>query len=420
MKKAIHRPFVGLLCAFILLFGINLAIPRANASNAYISNINFHIGADNLAVLDFFVNTSFNITIGAETPLDAEVNYCLVGNAPSAKITGGTYIAYGTAFWPIDPNYIPTCGTIWNFTAGNTYSVLLSANNAMRINKITKKICILGNCPIAGDQDVVSFSRKENFTEAHYIHDLGYASYSDWWILQDLEHYFFTEAPTLDITFPLPNAEISQAFNITGSYTMPSGYNKLVAYIGVGIPYAQYSFLQNLTDPSGDIDIRVSGVPSGNYQMFFYFSGDSVESYYVESATRNFSILTAIPPELPETGETPPEFYDPIDGDIYYLDFSSYDTPTALYSNLKNAIQPIFTIIGSNLTFFSSQFDQDTAKETGEKTGQGILIIRTYSSNLNTFFNDLPVSEFLLFYLLLLIVVIVFRIIKNLINVIKP
>ena len=154
--------------------------------------------------------------------------------------------------------------------------------------------------------------------------------------------------------------------------------------------------------------------------MYFYFKGDNVGTYFVESATVNFSILSAIPPEFPETGETPPEFFDPIDGDIYYLDFSSYDTPTALYSNLKNAIQPIFTIIGSNLTFFSSQFDQDTAKETGEKTGEGILIIRTYSSNLNTFFSDLPVSEFLLFYLLLLIVVIVFRIIKNLINVIKP
>jgi len=53
-------------------------------------------------------------------------------------------------------------------------------------------------------------------------------------------------------------------------------------------------------------------------------------------------------------------------------------------------------------------------------TGQAILLVRSYSSNLNTFFNDLPVSEFLLFYLTLLIVVIVFRIIKNLINLIKP
>ena len=400
--KTPHKAIVGLLCAFILLFGIGFGISRVEASNPYVSNIKFsEEETTGYFVVEFFVNSTFVLDHYDDYDVDASIYMKGLGPDNLLNITG--YIWQYDKVGADDP---------LTYTAGNTYkNYIYSARQAYRIG--------------AG----LGFNYKTSNYELNsgsYIDLLGNTEYyplkkdpmTPTWL--ETDDIYYTQDPVLNITFPLENSEISQAFDITGSYTIPTGYNKLIAYIGVGIPYAQYSFLQNLTDLSGNIDIRVSGVPSGDYQMYFYFKGDNVENYFVENATINFSILTAIPPEFPETGETPPEFFDPIDGDIYYLDFSSYDTPTALYSNLKNAIQPIFTIIGSNLTFFSSQFDQDTAKETGEKTGQGILIIRTYSSNLNTFFNDLPVSEFLLFYLLLLIVVIVFRIIKNLINVIKP
>lgn len=399
--KTPHKAIVGLLCAFILLFGIGFGVSRVEATNPYVSNIKFsEETGTGYYVVEFFVNSSF--VLDHDYPnydVDASVVMNEVGLVP--EISGW--------IWQYDKAGTDNPLT---YTAGNTYkNYIYSARQLYRIGAGLGFNYLTSNYPLDEESHIDILGNTEY-----------YPSWADpvnpSWVEND--DIYYTQEPVLNITFPLENSEISQAFDITGSYTIPTGYNKLIAYIGVGIPYAQYSFLQNLTDPSGNIDIRVSGVPSGNYTMYFYFKGDEVENYFVESATINFSILTAIPPELPETYETPPEFYYGIDGDKYYLDFSSYDTPTALYNNLKNAIQPIFTIIGSNLTFFSSQFDQDTAKETGERTGQGILIIRTYSSNLNTFFNDLPVSEFLLFYLLLLIVVIVFRIIKNLINVIKP
>ena len=409
MKKALYRPFVGFLCAFILLSGIGFGISRANAENNYIGDIVYTSDTNNTYLgyhpikISFFVKTSFDIAYywdgsrcwsayGFSEAIRCRPTGICADNTENPQYNR-------TILIPVNSNDVADIicpATTITYTAGNTYSFWLSSYYTTDL---------LNNVSVFNPTSPATFAVFTNSVSQ---------------TLRDTEEYPFIEYPTLNITYPFENAEISQAFYVQGSYTIPTGYDKLVAYVGVGIPYAQYSFSQNLIDPTGNINIRISGVPSGNYQMYFYFKGDSVGDYFVESATINFSILTAIPPELPETGETPPEFFDTIDADIYYLDFSSYDTPTALYNNLKSAIQPIFTIIGSNLTFFSSQFDQDTARETGEKTGEGILIIRTYSSNLNTFFNDLPVSEFLLFYLLLLIVVIVFRIIKNLINVIKP
>jgi len=413
-KKTLYRAFLGFLCAFILVAGINFAVPGANAENNYISDIVFtsdpndtYLGFNAIKV-SFFVNTTFQITFWQ----DGTKCWSCFGFSPDQVYQADGQHCYcpGTPFHnryilvPVNSNSITTIscpvGT-QTFTAGQTYSFWLS--HYYDYFGLDSSLFFNGLYPSTWG-----------------VFNNTCLPLGDFW-QGDTEQYPFLEFPTLNITYPFENAEISQAFNVQGSYTIPTGYDKLTAYVGQPIPYAQYSFTQNLTDPGGNIDIRISGIPSGeNYQMFFYFSGDSVESYYVESATINFSIVTAIPPELPGTGETPPEFFDPISADQYYIDFSNYGIPTALYTNLKNAIEPIFTAIGSNLTFFTSRFDSDTAKETGEKTGQAILIIRSYSSNLNTFFNDLPVSEFLIFYLSLLIMVIVFRTIKNLINLIKP
>jgi len=424
---------MGFLCAFILLSSIGFGISRADASNVYISEIQFYKDSNNIVRVKFFVNTSFDVSIGPKQGLvEHDYRSCLI----SGGYSFGRYIspavgalrAYQLA--PIDnPEDNLICNTEFHYIAGHTYNNIIAPGGVVQVEDDSDKICV-GQCQSNCDYGS-SFSAfpsrpisTDYITDTFYQNNISFPN-SDWPGPTDTEKYYFITAPpapTLDITFPLENAEISEAFYITGSYTIleNSGVERIVAFFyGDGLSYPWYSFHQNLIDLSGSISIRSSGIQASDYTIKFCFVGTGIEAICPVENYINISIVDRIPPELPD-GEIPPEVYDPIDADQFYLDFSEYETPTALYSNLKNAIQPIFTTIGSNLTFFTSRFDSQTAKDTGEKTGQAILIIRTYSSNLNTFFNDLPVSEFLLFYLSLLIVVIVFRIIKNLINLIKP
>jgi len=424
--KTHYRPIVGLLFAFILVFGIGFGSfgeNRVEASNPYISNIQFYSDLNGIVRMKFFVNTSFDITIGAENG-SGETRYCYIGipTFPFGKSWNLPQENYPfTIIVPDDVDLHFTCGTTFNYVAGNTYdNIIMNGGSVARINATTKKICILNNC--SQNYDYTTFSGIP--TSATYFANFGKSqNINSEWPMSDTEFYYFSEVPTLDITFPFENAEISEAFYITGSYTIPenSGITKLIAFFRpVDLPYPTYSFHQDLTYLSGDVNIRSSGIQADDYEIEFCFVGTGIEAICLPDQNINISIVSRIPPEFPETQEQPPEVFDPIDADQFYIDFSNYATPTALFINLKSAIQPIFTTIGSNLTFFTSRFDVEIAKETGERTGQAILLIRTYSSNLNTFFNDLPVSEFLLFYLTLLIVVIVFRIIKNLINLIKP
>ena len=408
------------LFAFILLFGIGFGIfgeKRVEASNAYTSNISFYKDAGGVSRIKFFVNTSFDITIGAETAPNLDSVACMVGGDEFANV----YTPNGVAniAVPDDETLKFTCNRTFHYIAGNTYDhIAMYAGAYIRIHNTTKKLCVLNNCPQQGDEDLESKIGPLT-SSTYFIHKDG----GHWPDTGDTEKYYFSETPTLNITFPFENAEIAEAFYITGSYSIPenSGFKALIAFFyPTGLSYPTNSYRQDLIDLTGSINIRVSGIPTANYKIEFWFVGVGIEAYHATSQDINISIVSRIAPELPETQETPPTYFGVVKGDEFYPIHSNYLTPTNLYSNLINAVQPVIIVVGDNLTFFSSRFDQDTAKETGEKTGQAILMLRSYSSNLNTFFNDLPISEFLFFYLTLLIVVIVFRIIKNLINLIKP
>jgi hypothetical protein len=129
--------------------------------------------------------------------------------------------------------------------------------------------------------------------------------------------------------------------------------------------------------------------------------------------------ISEILPTLP-SGETPPPVYSGSDPEIYYTDKSNYTTSTPLYDALSGAMYPVIGSIGENLSYFSNRFLLSQAQETGSNLGNAILVARGYSSNINQLLGSLPVAESLVFYIILLILVSVFRLIKNLINMIKP
>ena len=390
-KRGAYGAFVGLVFSALLIFGLFLTFPvkTANAANNYIDNIVFYQESGQL-IAEFHVKTTFTLS-----------QYLLI------SINGG-YTTYNTSpcSFLTNTNPEPTGCTLSNnryrhctFTAGITYKLKLAG---------VSKYPDTNKC----------------YTLAYYTAQFGYPIVShyiqfDYTPINDAQKYYFTEMPTLTITYPQENDEIANAFYIQGSFTIPSGsgYNKLVAYVGRAIPYAQYSFIQELVGDSGAVNLRISGIPAGeNYNLYFYFIGDGIS--YFAGEVNNVNILLDIAPELPQTYEISPDVFSNLSAQTIYGLYSNYDTSTPLFNTISNAVEPLILTIGDNLTFFSSQFSQTNAKDIGEKTGNGVLLVRAYSGNINSFFNDLPISEILFLYLMTLIVVSVFRIIRILIKLI--
>ncbi|MDD5639021.1 MAG: hypothetical protein PHO28_03915 [Candidatus Pacebacteria bacterium] len=371
-----------------LIFGLfsGFSAKTAEASNNYIDNIKFYKSGD-WYMVDFRVKTTFSVKYDTWWG-----HYCaFYFSSPNETLTVRT----NKTTLPLQ---LITCEGEqgeYTFTAGQTYH--------LRFVNVSEGFIFNSN----------------DYIEQIYLYKNGI------YIFRDLEYYYFTEYPSLTINYPFEGAEISGVFNIQGSYTLPEGstFDKLLAYFGYEEAPEEvyfYEFYQDVSPPSGDVSIRVSGVPAGEYLLGFSFiNSNDAEDYYIILTWYNITIVEGSPPELPETQETPPFIFNLLEPEIYYSNNSNYASSTALFDNLSGAISPLILTIGNNLTFFSSKFNQDNAKDTGEKIGNGVLIIRSYANNLNSFFNDLPISEILFLYLILLVVVAVFRIVRNLINLIK-
>lgn len=374
-KKTLYGVFLFVLCAFILVF----TAPTAKASNNYIDNISFYKNVDGFNHIKFFVKTTFV----KDT------------NEPFVRLYLGS-----SQTWPY---YFYLCpDNPATYTAGNTYDkILYKASNCSGLKS------------------------TEVYNSSYYLYFItaGFPVFNPSWF--DTEHYYFSEFPTLDIYYPQPNAEISGAFDMTGLYTLPAGspYDTLLAMVNQpGISDATYYgfFQMNLPPDWWDVVIRVAGVPAGEYEIFFAFMDyDNPDDVYISPVSIPITIVVGSPSEF-EPGEIPPSIFNILDPVSYYTANSNYASSTLVFDNLSGAIKPVVLKIGDYLTFFSSKFDPETAKETGEAMAGGVLIVRAYADNLNTFFGDLPISQALFFYLLLLVVVAVFRIVKNLINLIKP
>jgi len=83
-------------------------------------------------------------------------------------------------------------------------------------------------------------------TTSHYIYiPIQFTGYID------TELYYFTEIPTLTITYPFDEAEISGNFNITGTITQPSPYeyNQLMTYAYLYNPLGPYDEIGVFTIP---------------------------------------------------------------------------------------------------------------------------------------------------------------------------
>lgn len=424
IQKGNSGAFLMIFFSFCILgvafFGIFGQAKTAQGANNYVDNVYIWLDEHYYWRLHFHVKATFTITY--ETP-----GACNLGETTKRSQTSFTYGLLPSDSYGANPTHE---WHAWHngaleYTAGNSYDIFLTRAGKWGTGAIQGKrrndVCSCGSSDYDCNYKVFYLLNKRG-GQAYFDPPENYTfrltSFGDPQI-NDPEEYPIFLIPQLQITYPFDNAEMVGAFNITGTYEQVDlgQYSYLVAYIGDN--YNNYYITkQKLNATSGNVDIKITGIPAGDYTLFFNFvSADNLNAYSPGCAL-SIKIVDDILFELPITNEKPPDFFSLYSASYIYSEHSNYATPTAMFSTLTGAIEPIITTLGDNLTFFTSQFEQSKAKQTGQKIGNAILIVRAYAGNLNSFFNDLPVAEVLFFYLLLLVVVVVFRIIRQAISLI--
>jgi len=384
--------FYALVFSVILVFGLfnGFLVKNANASNNYFNNVLFYKGSDGYYRLGLHITTTLS---GDGLQRDFPDPHCCI--FANWNLSGGLsgYLCFDS---PVPPNCLGT----YTLTAGNTYQLILDRNPAYP--------------PV--------------FNSSYYIDNIEF--WSAWPHFIDYQDYYFTEYPSLTITYPHDNDEIAGAFNIQGSYTIPagSGYNYLVAGFFTPGSYDPLNFNSNvgafgydLATTTGNVLIPVNGIPAGYYDIYFRFLGSGL-NYEPAPHILNVHLVNDIPPALP-TGETPPtiQIYPPTAPETYHADYCAYGTSTTpLFNTLTGAVSGMITNIGQSLADFAGKFSLTDAQSTGQQLASSVLIMRSYVAGLNSFFGELPVGEILVLYLIVFVLVILFRVIKGLINLIKP
>lgn len=428
IKKGVQGGIFGVLLIILLISGLFLGFSVKEAQaldwDLYYSVEGFYGDiADNSATLQIKVKTSFSIQYRKVPSVYAIYPYksgskngavfTITKNGTSTKaiIDPFTILENGELKYPSASVDSP----FWiTFDAGKTYQFKLSH----KVHPNYPDLLLIHTRQYYDSQPKGWFYLSVGDT----IKDLFY-DYPANPNLYNSNTYNYFPVPEISVDYPFENATIAEAFDIIGDYNVHSLdlYNTLLGQLITTDTGAVYFFRQDLETATGTIDLRVSGVPAGSYDLefaFHYFGGFGGLPYFTTDLSIPINIVKAIPFELPDTQEQPPEFFSPISPEYIYQEHSNYATSTILFNTLTGALKPIITTLGDNMVFFTAQFEQDRAKETGQDIGNAIIVIRTYASNINAFFNDLPVSEVLFFYLILLVVVAIFRIIRQAIGLI--
>lgn len=390
-KTIIYGAILGLFLAFLV------AIPTAKAitpfENDYVKFVKFSYNSIDDLYVDMYVKTSFQ----------AQSSHDYIFEIGDIRIKWYTYPTYQLPEGSISPfpeNH--------NFLAGYTYRFYLSK---------------LGGVSKEGVENALGRPlNKNDILESSYYYLVPAG------ISPETQLINFSESPILEIDYPQDNAEIAGAFNLQGSYYAPEGYTNLDVFVFRTYEDASstYSFLYtqyylDITEGEHNFSKLISDLPKGDYYFQFKFYKFSTREDFWIDTTINFSVLEDIPPVLGETSPQPiPPSYIQVNPDVWYSQNSSYATPTALFTSFSKSIAPVFSSIGNYLYNFNSRFTASNAQETGEKLGNSIVLARSYLTNFNQFFNDLPVGQFLMFYIIALVLIIVFRVIKTLIILIKP
>jgi len=426
-KKPRCRAFYGVIFSVILFLGLfnGFLTKNASATNNYFEVKSFYKDNQGKYRVQIHVLTTFTEHWYLYTTKCA----LLSKNGTSGMPVGPIILNPTVETVAINYDLIDTssCRDI-TYTAGNTYDLYLQQ---FRPGMDGFRAWFLIGEPKTNLLNYFLNSSNYTFTSNTFIDKFYYdtPNYSQWYIVDD-GNYYFKEIPSLTITFPHNNDEIAGAFYVQGSYTIPASstyYALLAGFFPIGT-YDPYNFNRNvgafsvnISPPSGNFSIPNWQLPAGYYDIHFRFIGIG-EQYDAPEYISNVHLVNDIPPSLP-TGETPPTIpiYPATSPETYHANYCSYGTSTTpLFNTLTGAVGGLITNIGQSLADFADRFKLTDAQNTGQQLANSVLLMRSYVATLNSFFGDLPVSQILILYLIVFVLVILFRLIKSLINLIKP
>jgi len=405
-KRWSYRSILGVILGVIIFSGLSFGLFSKNAfadtNSNYISNAKLYYGSDGALYLEFTVQTTFHSVGGFH--MNGEwawrsggiysdnlvLNNCadltLVFSPAPQNIINNNCYSYGGWIYVSDASA--------DFLAGYTYKMKITQNGS------------------ADSFRLYNFNFQQgDYLTLHFV--------------PDAPDVYFSVFPSVSVSYPNDNAQISGAFNVQGSFTIPAGKSANYINISLNPVGAGYSLLTNFSQDitgqnQGSFSIPISDVPAGYYDIIVSFVGGDYDGY-IGATIHNVQLVNDIPPAL-STGETTPSSpnFNFISPDNYYLQHSNYSTSTGLFNNLAGSVGALIQSVGNSLSAFAGKFSLSDAQQTATMVATSISTIRTYSNNLNSFFGSLPVSQILFLYLIIFVAVIVFRLIKNLVNLIKP
>jgi len=245
--------------------------------------------------------------------------------------------------------------------------------------------------------------------------------------------------PEMSITYPVDETKIISNFEMEIDYSLAEGYNRIMVVFedwhasstcpaetdfSYWVEREAYFnrrsmayFSQELATTTGTTTILVYGLEVGKYNCNKCFFVDK-SGAMSENLCRGYDI--EVLSYLPD--DEIPQVYLPFNNwDDYYTENSErYATSTPLFDNLAWTFEPLTNNIGNIIIFFNNFFDPQIAGLKGEEFGKSIPILRGYLEQFNNFFGGIPISEFLLFYLITAIVVMIYRLVRGILTILIP
>lgn len=249
---------------------------------------------------------------------------------------------------------------------------------------------------------------------------------------------------SVTISEPPSNSDITQSFDFKGTYDKQGGdYNKIMVileqwnasttcptsteaieqeknqgwFLYQSLPFFSNDLLLDTGNFTGEYPNNVNDLRTGYYNCVRCYFINEISGIISDEQCRGYklNIVENLTPYLPS-------YTFPFQGwDNYYSGHSDkYPSSTPLFSAMAETLSPLADRVGNFVVYVKTYFDVEQASAKGTALGQAIPIARGYLTEINNFFGGLPISDFVIFYLLSVAVIICYKIIYRVIRLIKP
>lgn len=284
------------------------------------------------------------------------------------------------------------------------------------------------------------FDSYSSFTmiNAVNIHHTGTADYTR--VVDYISDELIVEYASLEITSPIPDFELYEAFNLVGNFDLKGeDWERIMVifeqwhasstcpeyasedweteysngwFISQSMPF--FDVLTSTT--TGNFSILVDDLRIGTQNCTRCYFINEVEGTISTEKCQGYSLVITADIS-PETAE----FYYPfLSWQNYYTTSSEkFATSTPLFENMASALTPIVNKMGDFILYAKDYFDSTEAMAKGNELGQAIPKARGYLEMIDDFIG-LPLSSFVIFYFLTIAVVISYKVILQIIKLLKP